>query len=680
MAFQSATNQETGEKVYFVNGQWEPLQTATNPQTGQKSFFVNNQWTVEGDVEPAQDGTTVQQAISGINERAGVGTQRAFSIGEQGQATEVPVTPEIEEKPPLFQGIGESIIPQPMTSTRGIKTSLDVGATIGPAAVGEPVAGVAGLAQLASGKSAEEAAQTIENVQQKFTRQPTTEGGQQALENIGRVVEKLPDVSKISGDFAMELTGSPVVAAAVSAAPTLIAELIGIRGLKALRPGTRLLDTAGRPTKQLRIALDKQGLDFDTLKDSAKAEIPEIIEAEFFETPTIKSKVETALIEQIKAGGKDDALAGLKVEGNRVRPDKTANEAIKQGFRAGLVQSVKTANPATKEKMLKMSNMMQRIQKQEGLGLKFRPSDVIGNSVTDRIKFIRGKADVARVELDSIAREKLRGQSIETGGVTNTLEKSLSDLDVSLTEPRGGGKPKPVFKNSLISKDRSAQRAITDVIDLMAEGGQPDALRLHKLKRQLDNMIDFKKKSPIGLTDAGKKVLKKVRASLNESLRATNPDYADVNDILSESLTSLDDLDNAVGTIDIFGKGSNKAIGQKMRALLSNQQGRIKLENALDGVEDTVTSLGGKFDDNVGDLVMFSDALNNRFGTTAKTSFAGQITQGVEEGARRIPSLATKAGIAAGGAKLAGKGLEKLRGVNDFKAFESLNNLLARQK
>jgi len=69
---------------------------------------------------------------------------------------------------------------------------------------------------------------------------------------------------------------------------------------------------------------------------------------------------------------------------------------------------------------------------------------------------------------------------------------------------------------------------------------------------------------------------------------------------------------------------------------------------------------------------MFSDALDDKFGTLAKTSFAGQTEQGVKQA---MEQGATRAAFQKG-AEIVGKGAEKLRGVNEFNAFESMIDLL----
>tara|TARA_S200002703_G_scaffold133277_1_gene121366 strand:+ start:2550 stop:4142 length:1593 start_codon:yes stop_codon:yes gene_type:complete len=42
---QTATNPDTGEKVYWNGESWVPLETATNPNTGERVGFVNGKWT-----------------------------------------------------------------------------------------------------------------------------------------------------------------------------------------------------------------------------------------------------------------------------------------------------------------------------------------------------------------------------------------------------------------------------------------------------------------------------------------------------------------------------------------------------------------------------------------------------------------------------------------------------------
>ena len=634
---------------------------------------------VETETQQRMDGAPSPAIPSQLSPQDAGVVDGQVQIEQETQRRLQPLTDEQPKEPSFFDRFKQL---QPDQSKIARERILEPTLTMGSAAVAEPVAGLVGLAT-APIAGTEQAQKAIEATREALTIQPLTEGGEQTLQTIGEaiapVAEVLEPIPKALGDFTLDLTGSPALATAAHSAPILALELVGLKGLRNLQQGTRLIDDAGRPTKTLRKALDQRGLDFDSLSPEARSAIPDFADNKMLPGANTPAKAsEKALIEQIKAGGRDDALAGLKVTrdriaGEKIGVDKLGVEAMKQGFEPGLVQSIKTASPATRAKMRKMTGIMRQIKKSARKGVSNRPSDVVGDSLTGRIQFIRDKADIARKELNNIADTKLRGREIDIAPVVNKLQDSLDELDVNLVDGPGGI-PKPEFRGSLISKDRTSQRVITDLIDLLGEGGRPDALRAHKLKKQLDIMIDFNKKSAEGLTDAGRNILKGIRKELNTAVRTVDPDYARVNDTLSQSLNALGSLDDAVGSIDIFGKGSNKALGTRMRALLSNQQGRIKIDNAVQSIDDTVSNLGGKFDDNIKDLVMFSDALDSRFGTTAKTSLAGQTEQAVRQAVEQGP---TRTAFQKG-AETIGKGAEKLRGVNEFNAFESMNSLLNR--
>lgn len=555
--------------------------------------------------------------------------------------------------------------------------------TIGSGIVAEPAAGITGLVtSLIPGTAEGSGAGVAEGVRQRLTYAPKTQAGTEGLESLAKfaepVVSAFSDTEKYMGDFAYEMTGSPTIAAAGKSLPTALLEAIGLSSLKGVKGGTRLLDNQGNPTKALRSSLGKHGLIYENLKPQSKALIPAVAEPDAFRFGSeAQSKAKEVLIEQIKSGGRDDALAGFKVSGNRLAADKVAQEAIRQGFEPGFVQAIKTASPETRNGMKRMLNIMRRIKGNSRYGMEARMTDITGDSFVKRLKFIRDKANQSRIELDRIARNQLNGAELNPQPIVDQLKTSLDDLDITL-EYGSNGVPKPLFKESMISKDRTSQRVINDVIDLLAEGKpgqQPDALRFHKLKRQLDILIDFRKKSAGGLTDAGRNVLKDIRHALNESIREVNPNYARVNDVLSESLGAFDDMQKAVGSrIDMFSSSSNKSLGQDIRRIMSNNKTRVELEDAISRIDDVALNLGGKFDDDIKDLAMFARKLEDRFGSVAPTSFKGEIESGVKQAFQQ----GAKATIVQKAAEKAGKATEGLRGINDFNAFEAMLELLTR--
>ena len=590
--------------------------------------------------------------------------------------------------------------------------------TMGTGLAGTIAGGVAGTAQ-ALNPFADEGAgvRALEGTQELMTVLPKSAEGKQGLKNLGDFIESAMSelnekggiavgqfagqrgasteqaesvttdtqslleegIGPTLGDFVFETTGSEGAATLAYTTPDILMTALGLSSLRNIRTGTRLLDESGSPTKALQKALDEKGLVFENLTPEAKAAIPEFATPKMLPAPKGETlnQAEDALKTQIKSGGRDDALATLRLESDTLKADKLGEEAIKQGFKPGFVQAVKTANKPTKAAMAKMLTMMKRIKSNTRLALDFRPTDVVGDALVKRISFVRKKADAARLELNKIAETQLRGKAIDPRPVEAQFRKTLADLDVTLTDGPGGI-PVAEYKGSMISKDRTSQRVINDAIDLLAEGGTPDALRFHKLKRQLDTMIDFRKKSKDGLTDAGRNVLKDLRASLNGALRASNKRYAEVNDTLSESLGAFESMQKAVGpSIDIFGDSSKASLGQDMRGLMSNRKTRNNLNDALNQMDDLANKLGGGFKEDIKDLVLFANNLDNRFGAVAETGFKAEISSAVETAGRAATQGATAAAVDATVAK-AKSGVEKLRGINDFNAFKSIDDILKR--
>jgi len=491
---------------------------------------------------------------------------------------------------------------------------------------------------------------------QALTYEPKTPAGKEFTQKTGEALAPLQAVSPMALQELASITAAS-------------------RAFRGIPKGSQLIDEQGSPTKILKKALNKQGLDFEDLTPEAKAMIPKYAERGILSSAKGLDKTsEQALVQQIESGGRSDALATLKAVGGEVRPDKVAKEAVRQGYSPGLVQAVKTSSPATRKKMADMLRIMRRIKKNERVALDTRPSDVVGKSLINRVDYIRKRANEARDRLNQIAKTNLKGKRVNFDAIDDTLQKHIDDLGVRVTR-NSEGKLAPDFENSVISENPVAQKAVRSAINLLSKKNNRDALSAHMLKRQFDTLIDFNKAPQQGLKGEGMRVLKDMRKQLNTIIREADDEYAKVNDTLSKSLDAINSLDDSVGSIDIFSEGADKALGTRLRALMSNQQGRIKMENAVNSVSDAAEALGGKFNDDLKDLAMFSNALDERFGAVAKTSFSGQT----EQAARQVASQGIKSSIYQQAGEIASKGVEKARGINDFNAFNAMEELIKRK-
>ena len=497
-----------------------------------------------------------------------------------------------------------------------------------------------------------------------------------AGEEIGREVGG--EGGAVVGAIAAPLAGVGVVQGG-KAILGKVAERLG-RNSSLISPET------GLPSPAFEKALKKRGFDFGSIVDDAD-NLP-VVSGNSSPDDVVEQIIKRKLLNR----STDDALAGLKLEGNKIAADELGSEAIRQGFRPGDVAASKAMNKATKREAMRMLKMNRQILANTSKTEEFRPTDVVGEKVMERFNFIRGKADALRSELDQIAKgssaaderllpsgstsQGLKGLEINAAKVEDTLNSELSNLNIEI--PQGMNviealARKGAFDGSQISADKTSQRVIKSVVKLLSEPGS-DASRAHNLKRQLDTMLDFNKKSSQGLTDAGKKVAMSVRRSLNDVIREVNPRYAKVNDELSRSLETMNNFQKVLGpSIDVFDSGANAAVGQDLRGLLSNRKSRVKLDNAIKAIDSTAKDLGGNFDVNVRNLVQFANTLDNRFGAVADTSLKGELTSSIQQAARG------QAGAVDLAVQKLAQEAEKMRGVNDTNALNTLHRILKRQ-
>ena len=586
---------------------------------------------------------------------------------------------------PLIEAAGALL--EPLYDNRDeARGAAEVAATIGSGIVAEPVAGVAGL--LASGvDGTKTGAEVVEATRDSMTYQPKSEEGQRRQQSVGEffqpVGEVFESIEKAAGQYALNKTGSPEWATIAHSTPTLLMEAVGLGSLKKIRGGTRLIDDQGRPTQVLQLALDKQGLEFDLLSPEVREAIPIEADATFIpKTGDARARdiAEDALIGQLEAGGRDDVLAAITIRDGSVQGDGAARIAMEQGFTPGTVQSVKTANPATRERMLEMVRIRRQLMLNESLETRLHPAQVTGDSLGSRLGFLRDQANSARLKLDNMAQNDLPGRFVDVEPILNEIYAQFAKYKIGNDAPRGE-RPVPQYAGSLISKDKSSQNVINDALDLLSQGGMADAVRLHDIKRQLDTMLDFRKKTE-GLSDAGEKVAKALRRQINQSLRVI-PEYAAVNDVMHQSLRALDDFQIAIGRrIDLFGENADRAMGTRARSILSNAAvSQQSISNAISLLDDTALRLGGNFPEDIRDLISFGRQLDTRFGAASTTSLMGDVQAANEQLARRMMG---EGGVRQKAVDLAANVYDRIRGVDELgsnlAAIRAMEQLLRRQE
>jgi len=128
------------------------------------------------------------------------------------------------------QGIGETIL-----------GAGEAGLGLTSAAVAEPFAGIAGaIGTMLPGEQGQ-GAEWVQNTRDAMTYQPRTDAGQGAMQGAQQFIQPLAEGIQATegylGDTAMNLTGSPAVAAAATAIPTAAMEALGYHGMKNVGTG-----------------------------------------------------------------------------------------------------------------------------------------------------------------------------------------------------------------------------------------------------------------------------------------------------------------------------------------------------------------------------------------------------------------------------------------------------------
>lgn len=400
------------------------------------------------------------------------------------------------------------------------------------------------------------------------------------------------------------------------------------------------------------------------------------------------------VINKIKSGDTDNSLAALELkvenpklkdaQGNllpeayKVVPDDVAKETIKQGFNDGIVQAVKTTDNYNAKKMLGMLNVSEKGKKNSVFGSENRPTDGIGDSLAQNIGFLKRTNKVAGQEIDASAKS-LAGQSVD---VSTPVDKFISDLadkaGVQIVRDQSG-KIRPIFKGSDIEGEmyKPEQRLISMIVDRMGSTKAPDAYDVHRMKRAIDQTVTYGKSNSKALWPSVENSVKGLRNGLDQTLDDNFPSYNKANQKYSDTIQALNSVQDAVGRkVDLFGEGADKQLGISMRSLLSNNKSRQALTDSIKQIQDTSKKYGNAAPDDIMAQVTFANELDNMFGPAAKSSLAGEQSSGTKAALRDMSQAHGIYDLAARGIQA---GADKVRGVNQTNAYQSMRDLLTKQ-
>jgi hypothetical protein len=375
----------------------------------------------------------------------------------------------------------------------------------------------------------------------------------------------------------------------------------------------------------------------------------------------------TALINKARIRAGDVEMAGKTVsDTGRIVKDTLAKNAIKQGFDEGVVAAIKASTPETRRSMHQMVDVLERGKKNTLYSVRNRPSDVVGDAIQQRLIDVRRVNKEAGVRLNHEAK-KLKGSQVDISSAKNAFMDALEELKVSIDDAG-----ELVFKGSNL-EGTSSPKSMKLIYDRL-RNFNGDALEAHHIKQFISEHVEFGKKAQnSGLTGKAEKAVKALRHDINSVLSAASDGYKTQNSIYAETIDALKSFEKSAGqSLDLLKPNADKAIGTSARKLMSNQQSRVAMLNAIDDLDKLVAKHGKKPKDDILALALFADELDTVFKPIARTSLAGDVAK-AQSVTKEVPTTTYQA--VQRGVEM---GMEKIRNVNEDEALRSIRALLAR--
>lgn len=626
---------------------------------------------------------------------------------------EQPNTPDVTTKAPAIpagfvavkqaQKIDES--PAPITVKSGLMPAASTSA-LGAAALGATElagqaltgiggmieAGWRGLADLVA-NDAETGAETVGEVVRERTYQPKTD----AAKNFQSVIQSATDAALFApsmlysgikgitdvltgeekeqaianaeedaakfrlnpneaiGTDVLELTGSPAAAAGAETALALGEMMFGSRSPKAYKK--LKLDNTTRKLEKFNQQLREYG----ALEDPTK-----IIKQRKDGGKVID--VTPAQLEKMDLTPRQQAQAGIFVQNN-----PAAKELKKQGFsdkRIALFNSLESSDIPAVRKML---NYVKKSKADARFAGKNRVSDVLGETVAERFKFLDAKNKQAGKKLNNVLKAE-RNKPVNFDPAISQFADDLADLDIQLGTDGGVSLD---FSRSVLKNSDAAKSYITDLVERMASDGGQTLFEGHSLKKFIDENSDLMKVQE-GLSKNAKFAIKKLRRNINSAMREASPNYADANQQFSDTIDTINLLQKAVGkNVDLRSPNTDKALGTSFRKVLSNYQSRQQQLDLLAQMDRITGKYGGNFSDSMYDQLLVANELETMFDLAPRNTLQGQVKQGVGQSLVDFSGDPTLA-AARVGANIFDKAINKARGVNEKAALKAIDDLLKR--
>lgn len=288
-----------------------------------------------------------------------------------------------------------------------------------------------------------------------------------------------------------------------------------------------------------------------------------------------------------------------------------------------LISVLERLNPASKKQVSKMLDGISNKKKHPDVD--FRPSDIVGDSISNRARAIATKNESAGKRIGGIA-NSLKNKDVNIQTPVNDFFTKLEGLGVQFKKGDDGWVT-PDFSRSKFSGGN--QKDMNVLVNDLLEGDIKFE-QAHKLKQEIRKNIDFDRGGKDAIDRASQQILKDLSKGIDDVLDAGSTPYRKANEIFAKTIKLKGDFQKMAGKdIDLFSDLSKEALANKARRLSSQAQSKTAIKKTLADSDEVLKSLGINYKDNVHSLNFVVNKLDDLFKITPETSMQGVIERGV---------------------------------------------------
>ena len=442
--------------------------------------------------------------------------------------------------------------------------------------------GLGGLLKLIGGGSLDEAVSTVKAAQD-FTYTPKTQTAQEIGQGISNLLAQIEQAKEFVGEKTLETTGSPLAATAAYMAPELIGSAFGLRGLRGMQ--------------QTR-ATEKAAIDADM--------------SQRLQDPTRRY---------------DSDLATVRLDDKgKVVPSRVGEALVNSGVREQSVSQVIHAPVETKQVMSRMLDKFQQAETNDLIAATAPLDSEIGMAVTQRLSTVKKMTSDYVQELDSIVEGRKGNTPVSLGeAVDGFLGRVAKELNLELKVLKNGRillpqKTKGLMATTQMAPSRSLIKDIIRVYNTSkANKGSVPASVAHRLKKELDTLVNANKASIGGLSNEAQRIALELRQTINEAIRDAPgmEDYAKVNDNLSAAYASVEPFKKYLSRGESWDSAkTNSIVANAVKNIGEDTTSIQALKQDLTAMENFLTSRGKVMNVDPIVLAQFKRTLRDTFRVT----------------------------------------------------------------